>query len=73
MTGPLDCQSRNGFAATTGRPTVSERGGSNARLSLTEKGEIIRGEVPGQSHRGQNGHHEHEKDVALIRDDQVLA
>lgn len=72
MTGPLDCQSRNGSASTTGRPTVFERGGSNSRLSLTEKGEIIRGEVPGQSHRGQNDHHEHEKDVALIHNDQIL-
>lgn len=63
---------RNGFAASTGRPTVSETGGSNSRVSLSERGGIIGGEVPGQSHRGQNNHHEHQKDVALVHYDQIL-
>lgn len=64
---------RNGFAATRGGPTVSERGGSNSRVSLADRGERIGGEVPGQSHRGQNDHHKHQKDVALVHYDQILS
>lgn len=63
---------RNGFAAVTGGPTVSEGGGSDSRVSLAERGEITGVEVPGQSHRGQNDNHEHQKDIALVRYDQIL-
>lgn len=65
-----DCHLRNRFVV---RYLVSERGGSNSRESLSEGGGMLGGEVPGQSHRGQNNHHEHQKDVTLVHDDQILA
>lgn len=37
-----------------------------------ERGGMIGQEVPGQSHRGQNDHHEHQKDVALVHYEQIL-
>lgn len=57
---------------TCSRFTVPERGGSNSRVSLARGRGVIGGEVPGQSHRWQNDHHEHKKDVALVNYDQIL-